>query len=165
MPETAEPKQQLGLDAITAPPDASNSPDESTQLETATNEKVRLEIENEGLKQNIAERKKYAHRIFCMISIWLVGVLVILLLDGFAWDLFHLPDPVILAVIGGTTVNVLGIFYIVTNYPLSKAVAVSNDTTTFERRHLTRERESEFDERYTVMTRTYLALFISSLRQ
>src|ERR1700730_481448 len=112
----AEPEPQLSLDAIAAPLESSNSPDATTQLETASIENVKLEIENQGLKQNIAERKKYAHRIYCMISVWLSGVFAILLLAGFNFLSFRLADSVLLAIVGGTTINVLGIFYIVTNY-------------------------------------------------
>ena|SRR5437870_663153 len=96
----ADLPQQLGLDAIAAPQDSSPDPDESTQLETVSSENDRLEIENDGLKQNIAERKKYAHRIFCMISCWLGGVFAILILEGFGILSFRLSDSVILAVVG-----------------------------------------------------------------
>ena len=115
-----EPEPQLSLDAIAAPPQSSNSPDAPTQLETASNANIKLEIENQGLTQNIEERKKYAHRIYCMISVWLGGVFVILLLAGFNFLSFRVSDSVLLAVIGSTTVNVLGLFYIVTNYLFPK---------------------------------------------
>ena len=133
MPENAEPQAEeaknLGLESIAAPPEVSNAPDEPTELETLSNENKRLEIENDGLKQDIAERKKYAHRIFCLISTWLASVLVIIFLDGFGSSAtvlpwihlpFHLSEPVVLAIVGSTTLDVLGIFYIVTNYLFPK---------------------------------------------
>jgi len=49
-------------------------------------------------------------------------VTVLLLLQGFglrSWE-FKLSDPVMLAVIGSTTVNILGILYVVANYLFPK---------------------------------------------
>ena len=47
---------------------------------------------------------------------------LLLALQGFLspWKVFALSDAVILAAIGGTTVNVLGIFIIVVNYLFPK---------------------------------------------
>jgi len=49
-------------------------------------------------------------------------VTVLLLLQGFglrSWE-FKLSDTVMLAVIGSTTVNILGILYVVANYLFPK---------------------------------------------
>jgi hypothetical protein len=55
-----------------------------------------------------------------LVFIWLLGIVAFLLLDGFSPILlghqFKLSDPVILALIGGTTVSVLGLFTIVATY-------------------------------------------------
>ena len=99
----------------------------------------RLKKELEGIGQDISERKVYAHRIFCLICLWVSGVFVILLLQGFLSDatsplaiiesgktiiliktVFKLPDSVLLAVVGGTTASVIGIFIIVANYLFPK---------------------------------------------
>ena len=133
MHENAEPEaervEKIGFENIAAPQGISDIPDKPTELETLSNENEKLEIENQGLKQDIAERKKYAHRIFCLISTWLASVLAIIILDGFGTSgialpwihlSFHLSEPVVLAIVGSTTLDVLGIFYIVTNYLFPK---------------------------------------------
>ncbi len=78
------------------------------------------ELEAQELKQNISERKKYASKTFRLICWWLGGVFFLLFLDGFnAYWLpftFQLKENVLLAVIGGTTLNVIGIFIFVMKY-------------------------------------------------
>lgn len=90
--------------------------------------------ELEGLKQDIKARKRYARCIFRLIVWWLVAIFLLLLLQGFLsgnkievlwppplnwWKThigFRLADSVLLALIGGTTANVLGIFVLVVRY-------------------------------------------------
>ena len=126
-----KPNADLNQIAAPSPEQVSKVPDKPTELEAALAQKARLQIENDGLRQNITERKKYAHRIFVMICIWLASVFLILVLEGFGSAgttlsierttiRFNLPSSVILAVVGSTTINVLGIFYIVTNYLFPK---------------------------------------------
>lgn len=80
-------------------------------------ERQQLQAQIESLKQDIQERKKYAHRIFCLMCVWLGCCFLILGLNGFsAATRFSLSQPVLLALIGGTTADVLGIFYIVIHY-------------------------------------------------
>ena len=59
-----------------------------------------------------------------MVVIWLLGIAAFLLLDGF-WSAYNskpfLSDAVILALIGGTTASVLGLFTIVANYLFPQA--------------------------------------------
>jgi len=115
MPE--QPNADLNQIAAPSPDEVSKVPNKEFELEHAIAQKTRLEIENVGLRQNIEERKKYAHRIFVMICVWLVSVFLILILEGFGSALgFNLPERVVLAVVGSTTLNVVGIFYIVTKY-------------------------------------------------
>lgn len=68
-------------------------------------------------QQNRIERKKYAKSVYRLIIGWLIGIFVLILLAGtgttFGSAFFHLSDTVLLAMIGGTTVNVLGLFVIV----------------------------------------------------
>lgn len=93
---------------------AQDQPDAQTAIELS-----RAHLE--GLRQDIGERKKYAHRIFVLICFWLAAVFLLLVADGLSnIDLFVLPEGVILAIIGSTTLNVLGIFYIVTHYLFPK---------------------------------------------
>jgi hypothetical protein len=91
-----------------------------------------------SLKQDRAERKSYANRIFILISAWLLGVFVILILSGFGRPsdnhfivyckssfvvfplTFSISDKVLMTLIGGTTATVLGLFAIVANYLFPK---------------------------------------------
>jgi hypothetical protein len=123
MPSEGEPPEQTPLRDLVAAINASaviaaeETPDSKTQLETAD---IQIQFDRERIRslgQDIDERKKYAHRIFCLISAWLAVCFLLLILDGVGhgkW--FSLPEGVLLAVIGGTTADVLGIFYIVTHY-------------------------------------------------
>jgi len=89
-------------------------------------ERGRLEAELRGIHQDLDERKKYAKSIFILICCWLAAMFIILLLQGFGAApvfghyAFRLTDAVVLAAIGSTTVNVLGIFIIVINYLFPK---------------------------------------------
>jgi len=89
-------------------------------IQKAALENIQKEFAKErirSLSQDIDERKKYAHRIFCLICSWLGICFLLLGLEGFAhWTQFSLPEGVLMAIIGSTTVDVLGIFYIVTHY-------------------------------------------------
>ena len=68
----------------------------------------------------IDSRKAYADKIFKLVVSWLIGVGGVILLSGFAPFGFMLDDKVLLALIGGTTLNVLGIFTIVANFLFPK---------------------------------------------
>lgn len=66
-------------------------------------------------------RKTYANKIFTLVVAWLIAIGVILIAQGFGNCLgFALNDKVILALIVGTTLNVLGIFTIVANFLFPK---------------------------------------------
>jgi hypothetical protein len=95
----------------------------NTKLETTEYDAAKLAAEVEKLrtevdqaKQNLAERKSYAQKIFVMICLWLVAILSIVILTGFsAWGL-KLSDSVIIALITSTTLNVAGFFLAVAKY-------------------------------------------------
>jgi hypothetical protein len=76
------------------------------------------------LRQDLIERRRYADGLWKMVVIWLLGITAFLLLDGF-WSAYNnkpfLSDAVILALIGGTTASVLGLFAIVANYLFPQA--------------------------------------------
>ena len=95
------------------------NPPQNPDLET-TQEELSLESAHRraviaGLEQDTEERKKYAHRIFVLICIWIGCVFLIVAAQGIGYH-FSLAEGIVLAVIGTTTVNVLGIFYIVAHY-------------------------------------------------
>ena len=83
-------------------------------------EREKLELVVEQLGQDIKERKKYADRIFALISIWLTTTMLIVLCQGDTNNNFSLSDKVLMTLLGGTTLNVLGLFAIVANYLFPK---------------------------------------------
>jgi hypothetical protein len=105
--------------------DVSNVPDPETRQEEDDLEKEHARAILRGVKQDIEERKKYAKCFFILACFWLAAITVLLLLQGFGSFWFGLmpfkvADTVLLAVIGSTTVNVLGILYVVANYLFPK---------------------------------------------
>ncbi len=95
----------------------SEKPDKDTQKEDDDLERQKKKAVVRSLEQDIKARGKYAGRIFCLICTWLGSIFLLLVLQGFKTCLgFHLSDKVLIAVITGTTINVLGLFAIVANY-------------------------------------------------
>lgn len=98
-----------------------DSLDDETQKESESltkQEVLELQKKEEqvkGRRQDRQERKRYADRIYNLVRWWLLFIGGILLLQGMS-DEFHLPQSVLIALIGGTTANVLGIFYFVAEY-------------------------------------------------
>lgn len=80
----------------------------------------------EGLRQDINARKDYADKIFKLVIFWLVGVFLILIFNMWA---SKLSDAVVMALIGGTTVNVLGLFLVVANYLFPKSGRLTGYST------------------------------------
>jgi hypothetical protein len=73
-----------------------------------------------GIKQDIEQRKAYASRFFVLSCAWIAIITAFVLMDGLsAWS-FKISDAVILALIGSTTVNILGVLYVVANYLFPK---------------------------------------------
>ncbi|HLK12367.1 MAG TPA: hypothetical protein VKW76_13395 [Candidatus Binatia bacterium] len=144
-PSTEEPPPKAELDLIKVPaeplPEEEGERFERQEAEALDRERTKedqlqdrerqlaLDIKEHGLRQarhELAERTKYAGRLFNLILWWLVGIGGIILLQGFHrlpfWPhiRFRLSDPALLALIGGTTLNVLGIFVVVVNYLFPK---------------------------------------------
>jgi hypothetical protein len=126
------------LAGISEPPPVVNpSSNVGKQDEAAFERQLELEkrrTEILSLRQDIKERKEYARKTFRLIKIWLGGVFVLLLLQGFSGTepssvnlpngfvlhlKFNLNDNVLIAVVGGTA-SVIGIFVIVVKYLFSK---------------------------------------------
>lgn len=125
-PSHSSVSDKIGSINATAVLSVADAPDSQTKLEKYETGKEYAKVQIRSLSQDIDERKKYAHRIFCLICCWLGICFLLLGLEGFAhWTLFSLPDGVLMAVIGSTTVDVLGIFYIVTHYLFPQNVALS----------------------------------------
>ena len=103
--------------------DISDSPDEiikkaKADIERAAEEQKVLKqaLDNIGALQDIVERKNYASKMFWLVIVWLIGILGILILQGFELWGFQLDDKVLIALIGGATANIIGIFAIVVRY-------------------------------------------------
>jgi hypothetical protein len=71
-----------------------------------------------NLDQNIHARRRYSFRIFLVTSGWLFSVVSILVFVGL--EKLKLSDAVLIALLGTTTVNVLGFFVIVIQYLFNK---------------------------------------------
>ena len=75
------------------------------------------DVHTAGLRQDIAERKRYARRTFWLCCSWIIAIYVILILQGFGHAMhFAFSEHVILAAIGSTTANIIGVFLIVARY-------------------------------------------------
>ena len=120
-PKNAKPLLDLSLVSDEAP--SGNEPDSITKRELEVLDLAEKRARIKGVVQDISERKIYAKRVFVLVAVWLVGIFIILLAQGFLspWGLFNLSENVLLAVIGGTTVNVVGIFLIVARYLFPKS--------------------------------------------
>ena len=80
-----------------------------------------LARELKQIDEIVSSRKAYADKIFDLVVWWLVALGVVVVLAGFKGKTnFDLDSKIILALIGGTTLNVLGIFTIVTNFLFPK---------------------------------------------
>jgi len=69
-----------------------------------------------GLVQDIQQRKEFGNKIYWLVVGWILGILVLLGIQGFGIFEFKLSEKVLITLIGGTTLNVLGIFVIVAKY-------------------------------------------------
>lgn len=98
-----------------------NIADSATKKEEEYLKNISIKLDLFGKQQDIQSRKKYAKRIFRLICFWLTGIFVIILFQGFSiFFKFNLQPSVMLALIGGTTINVLGLFVIVIQYIFPK---------------------------------------------
>jgi hypothetical protein len=111
--------EEPSLDAIEAEP-APAYIDEIELDEEAFFIAASKQLELESRKQDIELRGKFSRRIFSLIVVWLLIVLMIVIFEGFHTTIcthdFKLSDNVLLALIGSTTANVLGVFIIVVHY-------------------------------------------------
>jgi len=80
----------------------------------------KLKADIKGLEQDTEQRKAYAGRIFWLNVVWITSLTAIVLLSGFQWTHFLLPVSVLLALVGTTTLNILGTLYIVAQYLFPK---------------------------------------------
>ena len=110
--------ESINLDAIQAPKVISNEPDTQSKLELELDDE-RRKLENVGLAQDITARRKYAFRVFLLVIGWIIGIYLLLVFQGFGFRSFHLSDNILLAAIGSTTANIIGILLIIVKYLFS----------------------------------------------
>lgn len=126
----ARVQPQIDVTEIVAGPAGPDEPDSETLEEEEDLDLQERRIRLEGAAQDIRERRRYAGRVFWLVVFWLAGIFVLLLLEGFfaKSGYFHLGSSVLIAAIGGTTVNVIGIFIVVARYlfpPASRTPAIT----------------------------------------
>ena len=68
-----------------------------------------LKLQAQELESTISAREKWAPRIWWLVMIWLLMMLVMLILVGFTVAQFELQTPVLVTLIGSTTLGVIGV--------------------------------------------------------
>ena len=125
MPPPDELREALKRSLAKRLSQVSKGADPETQIEEDDLDRQRTKALIRGIEQDIGERKKYATCFFVLACCWIGIITVLLLLQGFKsfWFgrmPFMLSENIMLAAIGSTTVNVLGILYVVANYLFPK---------------------------------------------
>lgn len=125
-PPNQEPDLSLENVRVLAPRAITSQPVGDTALETETlrQEQLRVELEKlraelESFTQDVRQRRTFAPKLYVLTCVWLAAVIVVILMQGFSegWHhFFRLSDPVLIALLGTTTVNVVGLFYVVAKY-------------------------------------------------
>jgi hypothetical protein len=73
-----------------------------------------------GHKSDIENRAKYTKRLYVTMVAWMGAVYAVIVLSGWSIGGFALSDGVLIALITGTTANVIGLFVIVARYLFAK---------------------------------------------
>lgn len=100
-----------------APPETGHA---ALELETKQAELDAKKISNAGLAKYFKQREDWGDRVFWILLGWLVSVVAVIVLNGFQVGGFHLDNSVLIAFIGTTTADVLGIGYVVANFLFPK---------------------------------------------
>jgi len=116
-PKQPNKTERAGLDLIAAKPPETAAADAAFEDEKHQLDLERLKLENEEARGTIQDRRRYAEKVYRLVGAWIVLIFVLLILQGFgSFYSFKLSDPVLLAAIGSTTVNVIGMLLIVLRY-------------------------------------------------
>ena len=94
--------------------------DQEPGREHLSSDEEQRRLKLRSLAQDIQHRELYAKRIFVFVCFWVAALLGIVTLQGWKPGGFELTDGVLIALIGGTTANVLGLFVVVANYLFPK---------------------------------------------
>jgi hypothetical protein len=95
-----------------------NQPDGKTQADISSLDIQKFKVEIDNYKQNTGERKLYAKLIYRFTYVWCLSVAIVLL--GVGFGKIRLSDTVLTTILGCTTLNVFGFFYLVTQYLFNK---------------------------------------------
>ena len=118
-------KQEPDLSAVSAPPLLDDPADvRLAQDEERWFAKERSRVQLQGLINDLEARRKWGERVFWLLVGWLIADFLFVCFQGFGYNGFHVSDPIIITLISTTTVNVLGLGYVVANYLFPKP---SND--------------------------------------
>lgn len=82
------------------------------KLEDAAVLKETGELENDRLRDDNKHRNSLVFWMKCVVAIWMGLVITLIFLSGFRIS-FHISDAVFVALLSTTTVNVLGLAYII----------------------------------------------------
>jgi hypothetical protein len=106
--------QKVILESSPPEPDS----DVRVDLERERLEIERLRTELNSLKNDITARQIYAGLTYLLVILWLGLIIWIIIATGSGW--YRLSDTVLVALITTTTLNVLGLFLVVTQYLFPK---------------------------------------------
>ncbi|MCY3666693.1 MAG: hypothetical protein OXH81_13615 [Gemmatimonadetes bacterium] len=132
-------EEDANLEATIPPPSVEDSA-QDTSLDASAQRSAELdkklgELRIANLQQDMEARREYANKLYRLIIWWLSGIGLLIVLQGFTFDFvfwatpsgsssfkdffpisFSLSDKVFIAILTGTTVNVLGLFLVVARY-------------------------------------------------
>jgi hypothetical protein len=121
---TQADSQQLDLNSVSAPPLIGDQADVSlAQDEVRYFARERESIILKGLADDQEARNKWGERVFWLLAGWLIADFLCVCFQGFGYKGFHVSDPIIITLVSTTTVNVIGLGYIVANYLFPKSTA------------------------------------------
>lgn len=92
----------------------------AVELEIRQSESAKLRLTNQEFGEIIKQRGEWGTRVFWMLLGWLLSVVFVILFQGFHFWGFHLDNSVVIAFIGTTTADVLGLGYVVANFLFPK---------------------------------------------
>ncbi len=107
-----KPQADVGVDDIVPVIPPVSATDQAALFNALETER----LNREALQQFIDGRGHWDTRIFVIMAGWLIVVIGCVVLQGFRLLGFHLSDAVLIAFITTTTVNVIGLGYIVAKF-------------------------------------------------
>jgi hypothetical protein len=109
------------VDAIVAAPQASTETGlVALELETRQVELAKAHLINQEFKEILEQRRAWGNKFFWVLLGWLVSVVLVVFFQGFQYQGFKLDNSVLIAFIGTTTADVLGIGYVIANFLFPK---------------------------------------------